>query len=104
MLVGTPRPVNLSVFNALGPTLWTPGALRGAGNYRPGGDGQGPPLHDDWICAGSGGQSPKPSRWPTACQYQRIEIRAGKHRPADAWLGDRENGVRQRLRATTGTW
>ena len=22
MLVGTPRPVNLSVFNALGPTLW----------------------------------------------------------------------------------
>jgi len=22
MLVGTPRPVNLSVFNALGPALW----------------------------------------------------------------------------------
>jgi len=27
MLVGTPRPVNLSVFNALGPTLWISRAL-----------------------------------------------------------------------------
>jgi len=27
MLVGTPRPVNLSVFNALGPTLWIIRAL-----------------------------------------------------------------------------